>query len=214
VIRADSVAEAERLSRLIDDLLVLTRVEGGMEVGQEPALLQHLVAEVVERDRRGYGSTRIELVTEPGLAPVKGDDTSIRQVTHNLISNAVKYSPPASIVEVTVEAGHNEVQVRVLDRGPGVSANEAIHVFEPFFRAQGTERLATGIGIGLFVCQRLVEAMGGRIWTRARDGGGTEFGFALPNWPMDDPEEPIDVPALAEEEELASVPGAGARTHE
>ena len=194
-IRADIVAEAERLSRLIDDLLVLTRVEGGMEIGQEPALLQHLVSEVIERNRRAYGTTRIELATEPGLAPVKGDDTSIRQVTHNLISNAVKYSPPTSVVNVLVEAGPDEVQVRVLDRGPGVGAEEVGHVFEPFFRARGTERMATGIGIGLFVSQRLVEAMGGRIWTRPRDGGGTEFGFALPNWPMDDPEEPMDEPA-------------------
>ena len=211
-IRADIVAEAERLSRLIDDLLVLTRVEGGMEVGQEPALLQHLVAEVIERDRRGYGAARIELSTEPGLAPVKGDDTSIRQVVHNLISNAVKYSPLASVVEVSVEAGSNEVQVRVLDRGPGVSSEEAGHVFEPFFRAKGTERMATGIGIGLYVSQRLVEAMGGRIWTRPRDGGGTEFGFALPNWPMDDPDETMDDPALADGQEPAPASRAGAPT--
>ncbi|HJT63978.1 MAG TPA: ATP-binding protein, partial [Candidatus Limnocylindria bacterium] len=73
-------------------------------------------------------------------------------------------------------------------------------------------RMATGIGIGLFVSQRLVEAMGGRIWTRPRDGGGTEFGFALPNWPMDDPEEPMDAPPDADGQEPASVARAEART--
>ncbi len=189
-IRADIVAEAERLSRLIDDLLVLTRVEGGVEdVQNEPALLQHIVGEVIERGRRGFGPTKIELTIKANLAPVKGDETSIRQVTHNLISNAIKYSPPGSVVEVHIEAQPDEVQVRVLDRGRGLSTEEANHVFEPFYRAKGTERLATGIGIGLFVSQRLVEAMGGRIWTRPRDGGGTEFGFALQTWPMDDPDE-------------------------
>ena len=189
-IRADIVAEAERLSRLIDDLLVLTRVEGGVEdVQNEPALLQHIVSEVIKGGQRGFAPTTVELTTQPNIAPVKGDETSIRQVTHNLISNAVKYSPPGSVVDVHVEAEQDEVQVRVLDRGPGLSTEEAIHVFEPFYRAHGTERLATGIGIGLFVSQRLVEAMGGRIWTRPRDGVGTEFGFALQTWPMDDPDE-------------------------
>ena len=189
-IRADIVAEAERLSRLIDDLLVLTRVEGGVEdVQNEPALLQHIVGEVIERGRRGFGPTKIELTIKANLAPVKGDETSIRQVTHNLVSNAIKYSPPGSVVEVHIEPQPDEVQVRVLDRGRGLSTEEANHVFEPFYRARGTERLATGIGIGLFVSQRLVEAMGGRIWTRSRDGGGTEFGFALQTWPMDDPDE-------------------------
>ncbi len=191
-VRADIVSEAERLSRLIDDLLVLTRVEGGMEVGQEPALLQHLVAEVAAQDIRGVKGRPIEVVADPGLPPVMGDETSIRQVTHNLISNALKYSPTGSPVEIRVQGGDGEVVVRVLDRGRGLSDEEAAHVFEPFYRGSETAQVVGGVGIGLFVCQRLVEAMGGRIWTRPRDGGGSEFGFALAHWPIeaDDEEDP------------------------
>ncbi len=184
-LRADIVSEAERLSRLIDDLLVLTRVEGGVEVGQEPALLQHLVTDVAAQDEKRANGSPITVKADAGLSPVTGDETSIRQVTHNLISNAVKYSPTGSPVEVLVEAGDDEVSVRVLDRGRGLSEREAARVFEPFYRGSETARMASGVGIGLFVCQRLVEAMGGRIWTRPRDGGGSEFGFALPVWPMD-----------------------------
>jgi K+-sensing histidine kinase KdpD len=193
-LRADIVAEADRLSRLLDDLLVLTRLEGGGEVGREPALLQHLVADVVAQDRRGAKGSTIEVSIQPGLPPVVGDDTSIRQVTHNLISNAVKYSPPGSPIEVLVEAvGTSEVAVRVLDRGPGVAGNEA-DVFELFYRGPATLPVAPGLGIGLFVCRRLVEVMGGRIWTHPREGGGSEFGFALEVWPV---EEEIQEPDAA-----------------
>ncbi|HEY7738195.1 MAG TPA: ATP-binding protein [Candidatus Limnocylindria bacterium] len=185
-LRNDIVYEADRLSRLIDDLLVLTRLEGGVEVGHEPALLQHLVSEVVAQDRRSANGTTIEVAMDAGLPPVIGDETGIRQVTHNLISNAVKYSPPASTVEVRVEATDaDEVTVRVLDRGPGLADEETAQVFEPFYRGPATERAAPGLGIGLFVCQRLVEAMGGRIWTSPREGGGSEFGFALEVWPIE-----------------------------
>jgi PAS domain S-box-containing protein len=195
-IRADIVSEAERLSRLIDDLLVLTRVEGGVEVGHEPALLQHLVGEVASQDIRGVKGRPIEVVADPGLPPVMGDETGIRQVTHNLISNALKYSPRASAVEVHVQAGSDDdVIVRVLDRGPGLSETDAAHVFEPFYRGSETAKTASGVGIGLFVCQRLVEAMGGRIWTRPRDGGGSEFGFALPRFPVEPDDDQQSTPA-------------------
>lgn len=194
-IRADIVSEAERLSRLIDDLLVLTRVEGGVEVGQEPALLQHLVADVASHDIRGVKGRPIEVVADPGLPPVIGDETSIRQVTHNLISNALKYSPIGSPVEIRVQAGDDEVLVRVLDRGGGVTEADVEHVFEPFYRGSETRHIASGVGIGLFVCQRLVEAMGGRIWTRPRDGGGSEFGFALGLWPIEADDEENAAPA-------------------
>jgi K+-sensing histidine kinase KdpD len=204
-LRKDIVTEADRLSRLIDDLLVLTRVEQGVEVGQEPALLQHIVAEVVERDRRGLVSTSILVAAEAGLPPVKGDETSIRQVTHNLLSNAVKYSPIGSEIEVRVEPGEGEVLVRVLDRGAGLTVEEAPHVFEMFYRGTTPKSTAPGIGIGLFVSQRLVEAMGGRIWTSAREGGGSEFGFALPEWPL---EAEGDEEVSADAEPVARVPAA------
>ena len=184
----DVVEEANRLERLVEDLLVLARLDEGVDVGREPALLQHLVPTVINRDWADGGGPPIRIEADAGLPPVSGDETSIQQVVHNLVSNAAKYSPSGSEVEVKVENGDDEVLVRVLDRGRGLSAIEASHVFEPFYRSEAAKRMAAGAGIGLFVCRRLVEAMGGRIWAEPREGGGSVFAFALTTWPMD-PEE-------------------------
>ena len=124
----------------------------------------------------------------PDLRAVSGDDTSIRQVVRNLLSNAGKYSTGASRdVLVRLEAEGEGVTVRVLDRGAGLSDDTLTHLFSPFFRAPSTAAVASGAGIGLYVCHRLVDAMGGRMWARRRDGGGSEFGFWLPAY-----EEPLD----------------------
>lgn len=192
----DVVEESDRLSRLVEDLLVLARLDEGVDVGREPALLQHLVPAVIDRDWPDGSGPTIRVKADSGLPPVSGDETSIQQVVYNLVSNATKYSPPDSVVEVRVEGLADEVLVRVLDRGRGLPKAEVSRVFEPFYRSEAAERMAGGAGIGLFVCRRLIEAMGGRIWAEARDGGGSEFGFTLTHWPMD-AEEP-DAPAGAE----------------
>lgn len=179
------VEESNRLSRLVEDLLVLARLDEGVDVGREPALLQHLVPAAIDRDWPEGSSPTIRVTADAGLPPVSGDETSIQQVVHNLVSNAAKYSPAGSIVQVRVEGRDHEVRVRVLDRGRGLSQAEAARVFEPFYRSEAAERMASGAGIGLFVCRRLIEAMGGRIWAEPRDGGGSEFGFGLTHWPVE-----------------------------
>ncbi|MGH2489604.1 MAG: ATP-binding protein, partial [Candidatus Limnocylindria bacterium] len=190
----DVVEEANRLERLVEDLLVLARLDEGVDVGHEPALLQHLVPAVINRDWPDGSGPPVHVDADAGLPPVGGDETSIQQVVHNLVSNAAKYSPAGSVVDVKVERGDDEVLVRVLDRGRGLSAAEASRVFEPFYRSEAAKRMAGGAGIGLFVCRRLIEAMGGRIWAEPREGGGSVFAFALSTWPMD-PEEAEDTPA-------------------
>jgi two-component system sensor histidine kinase KdpD len=114
-----------------------------------------------------------------GLPTVVADPTYVEQVVRNLLSNAAKYGGAGATVGVEVEAVGNEVRVRILDDGPGFPPDETDRLFELFFRSAGTSRTASGAGIGLFVCARLIRAMGGRIWATNRDGGGAEFGFAL-----------------------------------
>jgi two-component system OmpR family sensor kinase len=98
----------------------------------------------------------------------------------NLLSNAAKYGGgEGARVTVVVESGPTEASVRVLDEGPGFDDAEAGQLFELFYRSQRAQARASGAGIGLFVCRRLVEAMGGRIWARPRRAGGAEFGFVL-----------------------------------
>jgi signal transduction histidine kinase len=116
----------------------------------------------------------------PGLPPVMADPTYVEQVIRNLLSNAAKYSGGGSTVTLAVEAVGGEVLTRILDDGPGFPADEAPRLFELFYRSPGTAASASGAGIGLFVCARLIAAMGGRIWAAPRASGGAEFGFALP----------------------------------
>jgi signal transduction histidine kinase len=114
----------------------------------------------------------------PGLPTVSADPTYVEQVVRNLLSNAAKYGGEEP-VRLIAEAGRDEVRIRILDRGPGFQPEEGSRLFELFYRAPSTAGQASGAGIGLYVCARLIQAMGGRIWATPRPDGGAEFGFAL-----------------------------------
>jgi signal transduction histidine kinase len=112
--------------------------------------------------------------------PVVASSFHVEHVLRNLMSNAEKYSPSSAPIEVQVERDELEVRVTVLDRGAGIPDEEQQHIFDPFYRSPRTSDHARGMGIGLAVCKRLIEAQGGRIWVASREGGGTVFGFGLP----------------------------------
>ncbi len=195
---ADIEAEAERLYRLVEDLLVLSRSEGGrLEVGDEPVLLHHLLPRVVHSERQRRPGLQLELLMPRRLPAACGEETYIEQVVRNLIANAAKYGPPDATIELVAEQQEGEVIVRVLDRGPGISPDEAESMFELFYRSKRMAAHVGGAGIGLFVCRQLVEAMGGRIWARVRPEGGADFGFTLPMYALpDELEEEVEPDAL------------------
>jgi len=177
---ADISAEAERLFRLVEDLLVMTRVERGvLHLANEPILLQRVLAAAIRLEAAHWPTTRIQMTGPTDLPAIAGDATYVEQVIRNLLSNAAKYSPRETAVEVRLEDAGDDVEVRVLDRGRGFQSSESDDLFELFYRSPATAAQASGAGIGLFVCRRLINAMGGRIWARPRPGGGAEFGFAL-----------------------------------
>ena len=177
---ADISAEAERLFRLVEDLLVMTRVERGvLHLANEPILLQRVLAAAIRLEAAHWPTTRIQMTGPTDLPAIAGDATYVEQVIRNLLSNAAKYSPRDTAVEVRLEDAGDDVEVRVLDRGRGFQSSESDDLFELFYRSPATAAQASGAGIGLFVCRRLITAMGGRIWARPRPGGGAEFGFAL-----------------------------------
>jgi signal transduction histidine kinase len=179
----DIAAEADRLYRLVEDLMVLARFDEGLEIADEPTLLQHLIPVVVDQERSRWPTVTFDATAPPNLPVVRGDETAVEQVLRNLLSNAAKYSDGEGTVVVSVEPGDDEVVVRILDRGPGVDPDETAHLFDPFYRSPNTSSIAPGSGIGLYVSRRLIDAMGGRIWARPRDGGGSEFGFSLRRFP-------------------------------
>jgi PAS domain S-box-containing protein len=173
--------EAERLQRLVEDVVALNRFgEETGDVSWEPVLLHRVLPGVVRSEQERWPGVRFELELAPALPTVSADPTYVEQVIRNLISNAAKYGGAGSTVVVSASAGDDEVLVRVLDDGPGFPSEETGRLFELFYRSPGTAATASGAGIGLFVCARLVAAMGGRIWAERRSDGGAEFGFALP----------------------------------
>ena len=177
----DIADEAERLQRLVEDVVALNRFgeDDSVDLGQEPVLLQRTVPAVVVSEEPRWPGVTFSVSMPAGLPTVIADPTYVEQTIRNLLSNAAKYSGVGANVEIVVEAGEQEVAVRVLDDGPGIERDEADRVFELFYRASRTATTTAGAGIGLFVCARLVRAMGGRIWALPRPAGGAEVGFAL-----------------------------------
>ncbi len=177
----DIEVEADRLYRIVEDLLALSRVEGGgLAIEGEPLLVQHLAGPVIESEAQRWTRIHFETDLPPGLPAVFGERTYVEQVLRNMVSNAGKYSPPDSVVTISASTTPTEVLIRVLDRGAGIQEDEAERLFELYYRSPATARSAAGAGIGLYVGRGLITAMGGRIWARPRPGGGSEFGFSLP----------------------------------
>jgi K+-sensing histidine kinase KdpD len=183
----DVVEEADRLYRLAEDLLVLTRVERGtLDVGDEPVNLGRLVTRVVGSERARWPGVTFEVRLPPDLPSVQGEDTYVEQVLRNLLGNAAKYGEAGSTVTVVAEATPTDVELRVLDQGPGFDEGEADRLFDLFYRSPATATSVAGAGIGLFVCRQLVAAMGGRIRAERPPGGGTAFVVSLPRYADDD----------------------------
>ncbi len=173
--------EAERMIRLIEDLLVLSRAErGSLEISDEPVLVQRVVDRVTRDIRRRQPSLVIDLALAADLPPVRAELTYVEQVLRNLVGNAAKYGPASGPIQITGAVLDSVVEIRVLDAGPGIQDDDLERVFELFYRSRETASRVSGAGIGLFVCRQLVELMGGRIWCRPRPTGGSEFGFYLP----------------------------------
>jgi signal transduction histidine kinase len=175
----DIERESERLFRIVEDLLVLARVELGGELPKKAVDLVDLARRVAERSRRGLQDVSIERIGDVPAA--LGEPTYIEQVVRNLVENAHKYGPPGGEIVLRIQREEDDrVRLSVLDRGPGVDPAEVDLIFDRFYRSSRTATAARGAGMGLAVCRRLVEAQGGRIWASAREGGGLEVSFTLP----------------------------------
>jgi signal transduction histidine kinase len=171
--------EAQRLARIVADLLDLSRIERGLDLvirpgrlDVRPALASALAIFRGERHHR-----LVVASGDDGLA-VRADTDAFGRVVVNLVSNALKYSPAGTTVTVAACRVADGVEVSVADAGPGIPADALPRVFEPFYRVAGTA--APGTGIGLSVVKSLVEAHGGRVTLASAPGRGTRVGFVLP----------------------------------
>ncbi|MFL5757062.1 MAG: ATP-binding protein [Chloroflexota bacterium] len=200
----DVAAEAERLHRMIENLLVLARVErGGDLTGRQPILLRRVLPMIVDRERTLWPGIDLRISIPPDIPVVSADDDSLGQIIRNLLSNAAKYAGSQGPIELSVGAASAQVvEIVVRDHGPGFDPADAERLFDLYFRSEKTAAAAPGAGIGLFVCRKLAEAMGGRLTATTPPGGGAAFTLALPVYVEDDsvwsPESTTEVTAVPE----------------
>jgi len=171
--------EAERLNRLVQNLLEMTRLESGaLQLQRELHPPEEVIGAALGRLAKRLGDRRVTTKVPSDLPLVSIDDVLIEQVLVNLLDNALKYAPAGTPIEVIATATDENLTIEVADHGPGLPSGEEDRVFEKFFR--GKQIIARGAGLGLAICRGIVRAHGGRIWAQNLPGGGVAFLFTLP----------------------------------
>jgi signal transduction histidine kinase len=170
------------MSRLIADLLDITRLEGGKRLPIEPERVEveTLLQEAYELFKAQTAAQQITLRCEvvPGTPPVHADRHRVMQVLSNLIGNALKFVPEGGIISCRAESAMREVLFTVADNGPGIRREDIGRIFSPYWQSERAERM--GAGLGLPIVKGIVESHGGKIWVESEEGRGTRFYFTLP----------------------------------
>jgi two-component system sensor histidine kinase KdpD len=176
--------EADRLNRLVENLLDMSRIEdGALRPEKEEYSLTSLISDVLSRLAPLLEGRDVRTHLPDDLLLVDIDYLQIDQVLTNLIENAVRYTPADSPIDVCAQIEGEQVVLRVADRGPGIPPADLERVFDKFYRVLHGQHPAgypMGSGLGLAVCKGLVEAHGGRIWAELREGGGLVVSVTLP----------------------------------
>ena len=171
--------EAERLNRLVQNLLEMTRLESGtLRLQHDWHSVEELVGAALRRLGKPLTGRRLDVTLAPDLPLVRMDDVLVEQVLTNLLDNALKYTPAGTPIRIVATASEGRITVEVADRGPGLRPGDEERVFEKFYRGAGTSQ--RGAGLGLAICKAIVEAHGGRLWAHGLPEGGVAFFFTLP----------------------------------
>lgn len=193
--------ESERMSLLIDDLLLLARLDEGRPLEREPVELDEVVRDAVETSAALEADRPIELEAEP--VSVLGDRERLRQIVDNLLSNVRSHTPPRAPVRVRVGAVGDEAVIEVEDSGPGMSEDEAERAFERFYRAdESRSRASGGVGLGLSIVAAVAHAHGGTVAARSEPGAGATFTISLP-LARQEPARPVTTTARGADDDRA-----------
>jgi len=172
--------EADRLSKMIDDLLDASRLQaGGLSLNRADVSLPALAKRVIERLATQTKKHTIVADFPEKFPIVLADETRVEQVIVNLVSNAFKYAPKGEI-KISGRVHPEQVVVSVSDEGPGIEAKDLPHIFDRFYRSTKAVKSTKGAGLGLYLARAIVEAHGGRIWADARPDTGARIFFSLP----------------------------------
>jgi two-component system sensor histidine kinase KdpD len=172
--------EAERLNRLVGNLLDMTKLSSGtLRPNKEWHPLDEVVGVALDRVEPRLNGREVLVVLPPDLPPLPIDAVLMGQVLINLLENAIRYTPRLSPLEISARATESAVEIALADRGPGIPSRERAQIFQKFYRIE-PNRLDGGAGLGLAICRGIVESHGGRIWVDDRDGGGAVFRLSVP----------------------------------
>ena len=172
-------SEADRLNRLVGNLLNMTRIESGaIKLHIEPGDIQDLIGTAIEQlgKRAEKHQIKVNIPEKFPLVPI--DFTLMVQVIVNLLENAIKYSPENSTIEISASTNNTQANLQILDRGIGIPPNDLARVFDKFYRVQRPESIS-GTGLGLSICKGIIETHGGQIRAFNREGGGTGIKIEL-----------------------------------
>lgn len=170
--------EAERLNRIVRNVLSMTRLESGaIQIRKEWQSLEEMIGAVVDRLAGRLNGHALDIRLPADLPLIPFDPLLMEQVLTNLLENALRYTPPGTPVELTARMQGAGVIVELADRGPGIPEGQLERIFDKFTRGKVA---GGGVGLGLSICRVIIEAHGGRIWAENRSGGGALFRFTLP----------------------------------
>ena len=183
--------ECDRLTRLISDLLNVSRIEAGraLELNPAPINVPEIVDKVVAAQKSYTNRHDFTIQLDPEIRTIVADADKFDQILTNLTNNAVKYSPEGGTIAVTAEKLDGSIRMTIADQGMGIPKDHLERVFDRFHRVDNRDtRKAGGTGIGLYLVRHLVEAHGGKIWAESEVGKGSRFIFELPESPPEDEE--------------------------
>jgi heavy metal sensor kinase len=188
-----TLEEVERMSRTVDNLLTLARVdEGRLELLAGPVDLAEASEAAADSLRSLAGTKGVQLEVDGEPCEARADSQRLHQALINFIENAIKYAQPSGQVRVTSWCSDHEVGVTVSDNGPGIPAAARPHVFDRFYRVDRARgRGSGGSGLGLAICREIATAHGGRVWVESEEGEGSAFTLALPRSERLGPVEPV-----------------------
>lgn len=175
----NAIEGAAELSAILENLLELSRYQTGrLQIHREAVVIPEIAQNVIERLKTRSEGHTFKTEFPKGLAPVEADSVRVERIIYNLVENAIKYSPVSNEVKIFAQEKDSQVVVGVSDKGIGISKEDQDRIFEPFERLEKAAR--QGLGLGLVVCKRLVEAQDGKVWVDSEPGKGSTFYFSLP----------------------------------
>ena len=172
---------ARRMNAMIQDLVEAARLESGqLRLNLQAVDLRPFIFELLRRLEPAMETGRIRVQVPERLPPVYADPDRLERILSNLLSNALKYSPPSTEVTVVGQQRAGEIVTSVSDRGPGIPPEDIPRLFQRYGRTAAGRARPDGLGLGLYIVRKLVEAHGGRIWVESQVGVGSTFSFSLP----------------------------------